>query len=315
MPTSRTAAADSPPNVSVVIATHNYAAFLPQAIASVRAQTVNGWECLIVDDGSTDETPALCAKVCAEDPRFRYLRNDPNLGEAGARNRGNREARGTWIATLDADDWWHPNRLKKQLAAVHANPEAVLVFSAKIDISEEGEREVRCPPEWLRAPEFTLRQESLIPHSSTLIRRDAWESVGGYDEAIPTAPDWELWLRLLERQGPDSFVYIDEPLVFYRLHGSNISRNWSKMRRAEWQIIRRYVFGNGWWRRHPREAVQAVDEQLWREVRRHQEKGEHAAALRLSLLRALLTPTRLWRWRRILESVAAPRPSSSPRTA
>jgi hypothetical protein len=87
------------------------------------------------------------------------------------------------------------------------------------------------------------------------------------------------------------------------------------MRRAERQIIRRHVFGNGWWCRHPREAVQAVDEQLWREVRRHQEKGEHGAAYRLSLMRALLTPLRLWRWRRIFEGVAATRPASAPRAA
>lgn len=307
--------ADRPPTVSVVIATHNYAAFLPQAIAGVRAQTVSDWECLIVDDGSTDETPEICARICAEDARFRYLRNDPNRGEAATRNRGNREARGTWIATLDADDWWHPNKLKKQLAAVQANPDAVLVFTAKVDLSEAGEQEVRCPAEWLRAPEFTLRQESLITHSSTLIRRDAWESVNGYDETLATAPDWDLWLRLLEKFGPETLVYVDDLLVYYRLHGSNISRNWSKMRRAEWQIIRRHVLANGWWLRHPREAVQAVDEQLWREVRRHQEKGDHSAAYRLSVMRVLLTPTRLWRWRRILESVAAPPPASTPRAA
>lgn len=299
------------PRVSVVIATHNYAAFLPQALESVRSQTFGDWECLIVDDASTDTTPEIAAAACAADPRFRYLRSEKNLGEAGTRNRGNREARGQWIATLDADDWWTPNKLASQLAAAETHPDAHIVFTAKVDVHGEQRQEIRCPETWLRTLPLTLRQESLIVHSSTLIRRDAWETVGGYDEQIPTAPDWELWLRLLTHFGVSAFRYVDEPLVYYRLHGSNISRNWTRMRRAEWQILRRYVFANGWWLRHPRGAVQAIDEQLWREVQRHREKGETAAAYRLSLARALLTPLRPWRWRLLLRS-ARPTTAAGP---
>ena len=126
------------PRVSVIIATHNYGAFLGQAVASVQAQTFADWECLIVDDASTDSTETISRDLVAGDQRIRYIRNETNLGEARTRNLGATLARGTFIAPLDADDWWRPERLQRQLAAADDHPGVVLSFAAPILMPGEG---------------------------------------------------------------------------------------------------------------------------------------------------------------------------------
>ncbi|MFC6496535.1 glycosyltransferase family 2 protein [Gemmobacter lanyuensis] len=112
--------ADAAPLVSVVIPVFNAADTLAGTVASVQAQSLTDWEALLIEDGSTDESPAICARLAAADPRLRLLRTGGQAGAGPARNAGIAAARGRFIAFLDADDQWHPRKLDLQLAAMAA---------------------------------------------------------------------------------------------------------------------------------------------------------------------------------------------------
>ena len=105
--------------VSIIMPSYNTARFLPETIGSVLAQTYENWELIIVDDCSTDETDAIVASI--KDDRIRYYKNQRNSGAAVSRNRALREARGKWIAFLDSDDLWHPEKLEKQIRFMEDN--------------------------------------------------------------------------------------------------------------------------------------------------------------------------------------------------
>ena len=105
--------------VSVITPSYNTARFLRETIGCVLSQTYENWEMLIVDDGSTDDTDDVVASF--SDPRIRYFKNERNSGAAGSRNRALREARGKWIAFLDSDDLWTPDKLEKQIRFMEEN--------------------------------------------------------------------------------------------------------------------------------------------------------------------------------------------------
>jgi glycosyltransferase involved in cell wall biosynthesis len=284
--------------VSVIIATHNYGRFLPDAVRSVQAQSYKDWECVIVDDASTDLTEKVAAELIRADRRIRYIRNPRNLGEAGSRNVGNTAARGEFVASLDADDWWHPDKLRVQLDALRQSPGAVVSFASSVITSAEGEERLHCcSPSYLRRLDRGLHCENQLIHSSAVVRRTALHAVGGYDEQLPTAPDWDLWLRLLHQFGAGAFVVADAPLVYYRVHGSNISSNRAKMTRAEWIIIRRSLLRGWWGLRHPLAIWSAVDCQLGRELGRAKKAGAIREAFWRACGQVALSPLRRWRWR------------------
>ncbi len=183
--------------VSVVIPAHNYAHYLPGAIASVLAQTHRALEVIIVDDGSTDDTRAVVAKD--RDPRVRYLWQQ-NAGLSAARNTGIHAARMPFVAFLDADDCWLPDLLTAVVGQfVLMAPEFALVATncARIDadgnpvemrrFSEELDRE-------LTARDFVLRNRPLS--SSIVVRRDVFVRHGGFDTSLRSSEDRDMWIRL-----------------------------------------------------------------------------------------------------------------------
>src|SRR5262245_10450327 len=115
-------------SISVVIAVYNGEAMIGDAVASVLAQTLPPAEVIVVDDGSSDGTPAVVDRIAAGEPRVRRLRQDPNQGQAAALNRGVAEARGAYLAFLDADDVWRPDKLARQAALLDARPELEVVY-------------------------------------------------------------------------------------------------------------------------------------------------------------------------------------------
>lgn len=199
--------------VSVVTATYNCGRFLGGAIESVLAQTFQNWEMIIVDDGSTDNT-AEVVRPYLQDQRIRYQQTN-HVGAAGARNAAIRLARGSFLAILDADDEWLPEKLERQLALFRQDPGLGLVYSARAWMNEAGERfEEENPPFHRGHVLAQLFRMNFVCHSSAMIRRAVLDDVGLFDTRWEPSEDYELLLRVARRY---RFDYVDRPLVVYRV--------------------------------------------------------------------------------------------------
>lgn len=207
------------PNVSVLIPAYNAAGCVSRAIESVLAQTVPPLEILVVDDGSADGTAEVVERFGAP---VRLLRQ-ANGGPAAARNHAARKASGEWLALLDADDAWLPQKLERQLP--YASGERVGL--------------VHCwgPPGGGPVPDAitfeTLWEKNCIVNSSALVRREAFQAVGGFDEdrALISVEDYNLWLRLLAAGW--EVATCPEQLHEYTPAPGNLSRQFERFARAE----------------------------------------------------------------------------------
>ena len=178
------------------MATYNAAAWLGEAVASVLGQTFGDLELIVIDDGSTDETPVLLAAL--RDPRLRVERQSRS-GLTGALTRALGLARAPLLARLDADDLAAPGRLERQRAYLAAHPEIGLLGTAAREVDPDGrERRIVRPPVDDRTLRRMLIRRNPFVHSSIMMRRDLVERAGGYDVAFPVGQDYDLWLRLGE---------------------------------------------------------------------------------------------------------------------
>lgn len=206
------------PTISVVVPAYNAERFVAEAIGSVLEQSVPATECVVVDDGSRDGTAELVEKF---GPPVRLVRQE-NRGVSGARNRGVAESQGNFLAFLDADDTWQRQRLERQVDALTASPAHDAVVCATRVVDAQGvELGTIVPDARLTAERLLLWQATTVSVSSNLlVSREAFEEIGGFDESLSTSADWALTFRLIER-GP--LLTVDEPLVTYRVHDSNMS--------------------------------------------------------------------------------------------
>ena len=225
------------PLVSVIIPAYNAGQFIREALDSALAQTWQDTEIIVVDDGS----PQLAAWVTLVYPgRVTYVWKT-NGGPASARNAGIRRSRGEFLAFLDADDVWEPDKLATQLAAFQQHPEAGMVYAAVRKIDEAG-RPVASAP--VRRPSGRIAAElfmgNVIPTSTVVIRRKCLEAVGLFDESpeLISVEDYDLWLRFAERF---DVVAVDRPLVRYRVSPSGISQNTARSYAGEQRVIERAV--------------------------------------------------------------------------
>jgi hypothetical protein len=203
------------PAVTVLLPVRNGAAHLEAAAASILRQSLAALELLVVDDGSTDATPLLLARVAAADRRVRVLRQGP-LGLVPALNRGLREARAPLLARMDADDLALPDRLARQAAVLAASPGVALVGSGWRVVAADGAvRRVVQPPLTDAAIRAGMQRANVLAHPTVMLRRPAVLAVGGYRPAFLLAEDFDLWLRLLERH---EAACVPEPLLDYREH-------------------------------------------------------------------------------------------------
>ena len=191
------------PRVSVIIPTRNRAVLLPRAVNSVLAQTYADFELLIVDDCSTDDTPAVIAAFA--DPRVRALRHDANRGQSAAVNTGLANARGEFVAFLDDDDEFTPDSLAARVAALEAAPPEVGLVYGWIDVIDDVTGEVqpgrRLALEGAEALEYALEAKTIAPTSALLVRTDAARQAGGYDERLATGNDAYFVCRILSNYG------------------------------------------------------------------------------------------------------------------
>ena len=214
------------PLVSVIVPAYNAAKTIARTLQSVCAQTYRNIEVIVVDDGSTDETPEIAESMAQADHRIRLIRKD-NGGSASARNCAIRAASGMFLAPIDADDLWHPDNLTKQLAALRAtNFEAVLCFAASHTIDENDA--VIGDSLWKNRPRPRanfigfLNRNWLGNGSAAVMRRDAVVAVGGYDESLRSAEDWKLAMQLAAH---GAIITIPDSLISYRITPNNKSLN------------------------------------------------------------------------------------------
>ena len=226
------------PCVSVVMATYNYGRYIGQAIRSVVDQTYIDWELVIVDDGSTDNTTEV-VQAFLSDPRIQYLQQE-NQGQPKAKNRGVLAARGEFLAFLDADDMWASEKLSKQLPLFEHDARIGVTYTGLRLINEDGVIVQTCPSPRLRGNVFRQSlYQTIPPFSSSMVRRAVFENVGLFNETIPLAIDYELWLRVAMKW---HFDYVDEPLLLYRTGHANLSRRYQERRDLVIHKILPHVF-------------------------------------------------------------------------
>ena len=178
--------------------TRNRASFLPQAIKSAQNQSFSDWELIVSDDDSTDATEAILAPLRAKDSRIKYFKNTPALGISGNRNKALSLTSGGYIAVLDSDDFWlDKDKLQKQYDFLEANSDYVLIGSNIKIINEKGDfiKETSFATENSDIRNKILK-DNQIPHSTALIKKEAVDKIGGYNNKLSCVEDLDLFLKL-----------------------------------------------------------------------------------------------------------------------
>jgi len=216
------AAASRPPAVTVVIPTHNMARFILSAVRSVLEQSYQDLELVVVDDGSTDDTRTAVAAL--GDPRIRLVAHPTCRGPSAARNTGIQDARSEYVAFLDADDLWLPQKLERQMELLSRQPSIGFVYCGAHEV-DGALRVLRTPslgPPWPPsgpdAFKRALTREHFVvaPLSTMMLRKAVFDDIGMFDEGIVQAEEWDLVLRLAFRW---DIAFVPEPLVLYRMTG------------------------------------------------------------------------------------------------
>lgn len=210
------------PRISVALSVHNNAAYLAAALDSLLAQSFHDFELLLVDDGSTDDSPRIIDRYAALDCRIRVLRQ-PNRGLIASLNRIIAAARGDYIARMDGDDIALPERFARQLAFLDAHPDHGVVGTQIQGITETGaprrDHRVVHPTDHAELAE-ALASRSPLCHPSVMMRRDLLQAVGGYRPAYRHCEDYDLWLRLVDRT---RMANLPDRLMLYRYSTTQVS--------------------------------------------------------------------------------------------
>ena len=230
--------ASKSPLFSIIVPVFNAGEYLDRAVASVRAQTLTDFELILVDDGSTDG--AIDRARLIQDARLCFLRQS-NQGAPVALNRGLAAASGEYVALLDADDFWAPNKLERHLEYFRAHPQADLTFTGIVYVGIDDE-----PldlPQRRPTGRFTFEQlfvDYVIPSSSAMaFRRTATQIAGSFDPAMLYMYDIDFVLRLA-RIRPANIVGMTEPLTFYRRHPQQQTSDWRPMAQYRAKLLERH---------------------------------------------------------------------------
>jgi glycosyltransferase involved in cell wall biosynthesis len=209
------------PLISVIIPVYNGEKTIQETVLSVLKQTITDFELIIINDGSQDATLEIVSRI--PDPRIKIF-SYPNAGLAVSRNRGIALAQGDYLAFLDADDLWAVNKLEAQLAALKSNPDAAVAYSWTDCIDEQGRflRQSAHSTASGNVQANLLLANFISSGSNVLVCKQAVMDIGGFDETLSNAQDWDLWLRLATRY---QFVPVPETQVFYRVSTRSMSRN------------------------------------------------------------------------------------------
>jgi len=226
------------PTCDVVIPARNAEPFLADAIQSILCQSHAASQILVVDDRSTDGT----ARVAAAFGRRVQILQGEGKGAGIARNLGALHCRSQLLAFLDADDVCHPERLKLQAEVMHNEPQAGMAFCDAEYVDASGQRTgaLFTFPDYRKEALLgqLFERNRILTTSVTVVRRAAFNAVGGFDEHLLHAEDYDLWLRFAQLCGVE---HLARPLVYYRIHDSNTSGNLEAFRLWEAETLRKYA--------------------------------------------------------------------------
>lgn len=219
--------------VSIIMPLYNCSAFVTDTIRSLQAQTYTDWELVAVDDCSTDNTGELVRALAAQDPRIRYYCLEKNSGPAVARTASMQYAEGEYMAFLDSDDLWHPEKLKRQLAFMQEHGYAFSCTSYS-QIDEQGQplgKIVRCVP---RATYKRVLLDNPVGNSTVMYHV---KTMGKFSVPnIRKRNDYALWLKMLKTE---PVIYgLQEVLMYYRVRSGSVSGNKFKLIKYQWQLYR-----------------------------------------------------------------------------
>lgn len=285
-------------SISVVIPTYNRGPKIAATLESVFAQTLAPLEIIVIDDGSTDGTADWIEAHYGD--KIRVVRQ-ANGGVARARNRGLNEARGEFIAYLDHDDRWLPQKLEQQLAALHNNSQAGVAYCLwqEIDDNEQqmGRAGVLQPDEWNRLPQgdvfaLMMHRNIILSMSIPLVRTALLREVGGFDPALVPCDDWDVWIKLARR---GEFVAVAQTLVVYVRHSNQQSSQETTMVEAARKLMLCHLKANPLFAlRHPRTLWLALSVRAFARSRRPFYDQARAAIVKRQWRRATAVLCRAW---------------------
>lgn len=228
------------PLVSVIIPTFRRSDFITRAIDSVLAQSYNNIEVIVVDDNNNDEFRARLEELMLpflKDIRVKYIQHESNRGLPSARNSGIRMARGEFVAFLDDDDVWFPEKLEKQISIFQELPPEYGVVYSGWRIKEAGKEDKVMVPRFRGDVRQHLGLNHISPPSMVVVKRQYLDAVGGFDEAFFWRQDIELYFRLAKIC---LFDFIPEPLVDYYKHPAAMSKNYPRKQEALELFIKKH---------------------------------------------------------------------------
>ena len=217
------------PAISVVLPVFNNADVLSHALQSIQHQTFQNWECILINDGSTDASPEILSTFVASDARFHVITNASNQGLVKSLNTGILSSRGKWIARMDGDDWSHPDRLQLQYNKAESGAYSIVGANIWVCDNHLNTHHIRTYPQSDSEIRALWLARSPFCHAVCLFNKQALLSSGLYNSSLECAEDYDLYFRL-SQHGP--MTNLDTPLYKVRFHKSSISA-----RRANRQLL------------------------------------------------------------------------------
>lgn len=220
--------------ISVIIPAYNRATFLERSLNSLLHQTIKPDEILLIDDGSTDETPMICKNY----PQVRYIYKE-NGGVSSARNLGIKNATFEWLAFLDSDDEWLKEKLEKQINFHRKNPKLLFSHTNEEWIRNGKRIKQKAHHRKLRSRDFIRAMGScLISPSTVMMHRDILKVTGYFDESLRTCEDYDLWLRILRKY---EIGFLEESLTIKHGHDMQLSNRYHSMDRERIYALRKHL--------------------------------------------------------------------------
>lgn len=199
--------------VSVVMSCYNAQDTVDRAVQSILDQTFRDFEFIVIDDGSSDQTLDKLKDWASQDNRIVIIQNTENVGLAESLNKGIKQAKGLYIARMDADDWAFDQRLERQVAFLEDHPTIDILGSAVINVSEEGQEKGEAQlPEMHDDILSRVFRKTIVFHPTVMLKRDIYLTYGMYDPQLRWAEDADLWYRIYDKV---KFHNLKEPLLYY----------------------------------------------------------------------------------------------------